>query len=152
MGQDYEVLLGGGCFWGVQRDLEALPGIRLTETGYAGGHLPYPRYEQVCSDTTGHAEVVRVVADGTKLSFQDLLRSFFRLHDPTQGWRQGPDVGSQYRSIIIVPSEAMAAEAKLALEAAQRQRSGPITTEVVVGMPFYRAEERHQHYYGACDL
>jgi peptide-methionine (S)-S-oxide reductase len=150
MDPTYQVVLGGGCFWGVQRDLEQLPGIIETEAGYAGGHTEDPTYPEVCSGTTGHAEVVRVVADPTKLPFKALIQSFLGLHDPTQGMRQGPDVGAQYRSVIIVPDEALARQATHLLQEAQRDYSKTLTTEVLVGARFFPAEQKHQHYFGRC--
>lgn len=151
MSQTYEVVLGGGCFWGVQRDLEQLPGIVETEAGYAGGHTEDPTYSEVCSGTTGHAEVVRVVADPNKLSFKALIKAFLGLHDPTQGMRQGPDVGAQYRSVIIVPDEALARQATSLVQETQKDYSRAITTQVVVGARFFPAEQKHQHYYGRCE-
>ncbi len=142
----YQVLLGGGCFWGVQEDLDSLPGVVETEVGYAGGHLAHPDYKTVCSGTTGHAEVVRVVAEDQALALEDLIRIFFKMHDPTQGMRQGVDHGAQYRSVIIVPAEADAQRARAVIQQTQRLWPRPITTEVRVGDPFYPAEDYHQHY------
>ncbi len=142
----YEVLLGGGCFWGVQEDLRTIPGVIETEVGYAGGSVANPDYRLVCSGTTGHAEVVKVVADEQQLPLKELLHHFFRLHDPTQGMRQGPDHGPQYRSIIICRDPSQQAICDQVIAQLQRDWPRPITTEVRVGDPFFRAEEYHQDY------
>jgi len=139
-----------GCFWGEERKFWQLPGVWVTAVGYAGGITPNPTYEEVCSGRTGHAEVVLVVFDPTKVTYQDLLKVFWEGHDPTQGMRQGNDVGTQYRSAIYVYDEAQrtAAEAsKSAYQAAlASQGYGPITTEIADAGPFYFAEDYHQQY------
>ncbi len=146
-----EAVFGLGCFWGAERLFWQLPGVWTTAVGYAGGHTPHPTYEEVCTARTGHAEVVRVVYDPAQVSYRDLLRTFWEGHDPTQGMRQGNDVGTQYRSGIYVAGEAQrrAADASCdryaeALRAAGR--SGEITTEIVDAGPFYYAEDYHQQY------
>jgi peptide-methionine (S)-S-oxide reductase len=143
-------LFGMGCFWGAERKFWELPGVYSTSVGYAGGFTPNPTYEEVCSGRTGHAEVVRVVFDPHKVSYADLLRIFWESHDPTQGMRQGNDVGTQYRSAIYWCGEAQrrAAEASRAsYEAVLREAGfGPITTEVASAPEFYYAEDYHQQY------
>jgi len=144
-----EAVFGAGCFWGVQASFDQLEGVVETEVGYSGGHMVDPTYQKVCSDTTGHAEVVRVVFDPGVISYSELLDHFFSIHDPTTPNRQGPDIGSQYRSIIFFSSPE---QERKAMEARDRwDRSGnisrPIVTEIVPSMPFYRAEEYHQKYH-----
>jgi peptide-methionine (S)-S-oxide reductase len=145
-------LLGMGCFWGAERKLWQTPGVFSTSVGYAGGFTPNPTYEEVCSGLTGHAEVVRVVFFPAKLSYDDLLRVFWEGHDPTQGPRQGNDVGTQYRSAIYTygGEQARRAEAsrdayQAALDAAGLSR---ITTEIREAPEFYYAEDYHQQYLG----
>jgi peptide-methionine (S)-S-oxide reductase len=142
--------LGLGCFWGAERAFWELPGVSATAVGYQGGHTPNPTYREVCTGRTGHAEVVRVVFDPGRLSYEDLLRAFWEAHDPTQGMRQGNDVGTQYRSAIYVHSEAQRRAAEASRDAyarALRARGfGPITTEIRDAPPFYYAEEYHQQY------
>lgn len=144
---------GMGCFWGVERTfwrLGAENGIITTAVGYAGGYTPNPTYEEVCTGLTGHAEVVRVVFDPDRISYTDLLKVFWENHDPTQGMRQGNDVGTQYRSIILYHDEAQRAAAVASRDAFQpvltRMGYGPITTEIVPATPFYFAEPYHQQY------
>jgi peptide-methionine (S)-S-oxide reductase len=144
-------MFGAGCFWGVERKFWQAPGVISTAVGYAGGHTPNPTYEEVCSGRTGHNEVVLVVYDPKAVSYEGLLKLFFESHDPTQGMRQGNDVGTQYRSGIYVggPQERAAAEAALAtyqkaLYAAGH--GGRITTEIVDAPTFYYAEDYHQQY------
>lgn len=143
-------LFGLGCFWGAERKFWQMPGVYSTAVGYAAGYTPNPTYKEVCSGLTGHNEVVRVVFDPAKIAYEDLLRVFWEAHDPTQGMRQGNDVGTQYRSGIYVHSEAQrrAAEAsrdryQAALTAAGR---GAITTEILDAPEFYYAEDYHQQY------
>ena len=143
-------LFGLGCFWGAERRFWQTPGVLATAVGYAGGYTPNPTYEEVCSGRTGHAEVVRVVFDPRVVSYQSLLQLFWETHDPTQGMRQGNDVGTQYRSVIYALSaaqrrsaEAACAEYQAALSAAGH---GAITTEVLPAAEFYYAEEYHQQY------
>ena len=141
---------GLGCFWGAERLFWKLPGVITTAVGYAGGVTPNPTYEEVCSGRTGHDEVVLVVFDPTKISYEALLKVFWESHDPTQGMRQGNDVGTQYRSAIYTYSDAQAraAEAsKAAYEAALGERGmGPVTTEIAPAPEFYFAEGYHQQY------
>ncbi|MFA7594254.1 MAG: peptide-methionine (S)-S-oxide reductase MsrA [Thiohalobacteraceae bacterium] len=143
-------LFGLGCFWGAERKFWETPGVYSTAAGYAAGHTPNPTYQEVCSGQTGHNEVVRVVFDPAKITYADLLRVFWEAHDPTQGMRQGNDVGTQYRSGIYVYSEdqrrvaeATRARYQAALTAAGR---GTITTEILAAPAFYYAEEYHQQY------
>ncbi len=141
---------GMGCFWGAERLFWEAPGVHSTQVGYAGGATPNPTYEEVCSGHTGHAEVVRVAFDPRKTSYEALLRLFWEGHDPTQGMRQGGDVGTQYRSAIHWHDDAQrqAAEASRAAYRVRLQAAGfgPITTEIVEAPEFYYAEEYHQQY------
>ncbi len=145
------VSLGMGCFWGAERRLWQLPGVVCTAVGYQGGYTPHPTYEEVCTGRTGHAEVVRVVWDPARIGFAELLRAFWEGHDPTQGMRQGHDVGTQYRSAIYVENEAqrrVAERSRAAYEARLREAGfGPITTEIRDDAgPFWYAEGYHQQY------
>jgi peptide-methionine (S)-S-oxide reductase len=141
---------GLGCFWGAERKFWQVPGVWATAVGYAGGLTPNPTYEEVCSGRTGHNEVVRVVFDPAKASYEQLLKVFWESHDPTQGMRQGNDVGTQYRSGIYVEDEAQRAAATASREAYGRALAAaghdPITTEIVDAPPFYYAEDYHQQY------
>jgi peptide-methionine (S)-S-oxide reductase len=144
-------MFGLGCFWGSERNFWELgDGIHTTAVGYAGGLTPNPTYEEVCSGRTGHNEVVLVVYDPKKISYERLLKTFWENHDPTQGMRQGGDVGTQYRSGIYVfsPAQRAAAEASKAAyaKALAAQGMGAITTEIVDAPPFYFAEDYHQQY------
>jgi peptide-methionine (S)-S-oxide reductase len=145
-----EIVFAMGCFWGAERLFWSEPGVVVTAVGYAGGHTPNPTYEEVCSGRTGHTEVVRVVYDPDAVSLERLLRIFWENHDPTQGMRQGNDVGTQYRSAIYVADEADAALAEASRQAYQaaldRAGKGTITTEIRTGGPFYFAEDYHQQY------
>jgi peptide-methionine (S)-S-oxide reductase len=137
-----------GCFWGVEEAFRRVPGVVATTVGYTGGTFENPTYEDVCSDRTGHAEAVEVEFDPARVSYETLLDVFWRSHDPTTLNRQGPDVGSQYRSGVFyhTPEQKAAAEAsKAALEASDRLRR-PIVTQIVPAGTFYRAEEYHQQY------
>jgi peptide-methionine (S)-S-oxide reductase len=139
---------GAGCFWGVEAAFRQLPGVVSTQVGYAGGTLENPTYRDVCSDHTGHAEVVEVTYDPARVAYDDLLRVFWENHDPTQVNRQGPDVGTQYRTVIFYHSpeqQAVANASKVELESAHKYRR-PIATQIVPAGPFYRAEEYHQQY------
>jgi peptide methionine sulfoxide reductase msrA/msrB len=142
-------ILAGGCFWGMQQILREVPGVIETQVGYTGGSTPSPTYQDVSSGRTGHAEAVRVVFDPTKLSYAELLESwFFRMHDPTTRHRQGNDVGAQYRSAIFVMSpeqEKIAAGVKRRVDASGRWPA-PIVTEIVPATPFTPAEDYHQDY------
>lgn len=139
---------GAGCFWGVEARFQQLPGVVETAVGYEGGKLNDPSYKDVCTDRTGHAEVVEVTYDPEKVSYRALLDLFFELHDPTQVDRQGPDWGSQYRTVIFFHSpdqEATARETITRLDAAGRFKR-PIATQVVPAQTFWRAEDYHQKY------
>jgi peptide-methionine (S)-S-oxide reductase len=141
---------GLGCFWGAERAFWQLDGVYSTAVGYQGGVTPNPTYREVCTGRTGHAEVVRVVYDPARVSYEDLLRAFWEAHDPTQGMRQGNDVGTQYRSAIHVHSEAQRRAAEASREAYARALAdrgfGPVTTEIRDAPPFYYAEDYHQQY------
>lgn len=146
-----QVQFGMGCFWGAERKFWSLPGVATTAAGYAGGQTPNPTYAEVCSGQTGHAEVVLVVYDPGQLAFETLLKVFWESHDPTQGMRQGNDIGTQYRSVIHCRTQAQY-EAALASRDAYQQRLaeagyGAITTRIVYPAPtFYYAEDAHQQY------
>jgi len=149
--EGYEsVVLGLGCFWGAERLFWQLDGVYTTAVGYAGGYTQNPSYEEVCSGSTGHTEVVLVVWDPAKVSFEDILRAFWEGHDPTQGMRQGNDVGTQYRSAIYVssPEQREAAEASRAMFGDELKKAGygDISTEIEDAGPFYYAEPYHQQY------
>ena len=143
-------LFGLGCFWGAERKFWQLPGVYSTAVGYAAGSTPHPTYEEVCSGYTGHNEVVRVVYDPSKVSYETLLKTFWESHDPTQGMRQGNDVGTQYRSGIYVYGAEQRSAAEASLKSyAQRLRQaghGEISTEIVEAPEFYYAEGYHQQY------
>ncbi len=145
-----EALFGMGCFWGAERLFWQTPGVWLTAVGYAGGETPNPGYEEVCSGCTGHAEVVRVVYDPAVVSYSDLLRLFWENHDPTQGMRQGNDVGTQYRSVLytVTAEQTAEAEASRAAYDAQLQAAGlgAVTTEIREDQPFFFADDAHQQY------
>lgn len=138
--------LAGGCFWGVEELVRALPGVIDTTVGYTGGDLPNARYEDVKTGRTGHAESLQIVFDPAKISYDAILDFFFSLHDPTTAMRQGNDIGSQYRSAIFVHDDAQREAAKKAIERAQTKWPRPIVTEVVDAKPFWPAEEYHQDY------
>ncbi|MCW9001314.1 MAG: peptide-methionine (S)-S-oxide reductase MsrA [Rhodospirillales bacterium] len=148
---------GAGCFWGVELAFQDLPGVVETAVGYEGGHLDNPNYKDVCTDTTGHAEVVEVTFDPARIGYEKLLEVFWGCHDPTQWNRQGPDFGSQYRSVIFFHSpeqEDAAKESKARMEADGRF-GGPIVTLIEPALSFWRAEDYHQNYlkdrgYKAC--
>jgi peptide-methionine (S)-S-oxide reductase len=143
-------MFGAGCFWGVEKTFWNTPGVASTAVGYAGGYTPNPTYEEVCSGRTGHAEVVRVVFDPARISYDELLRVFWEEHDPTQGMRQGNDSGTQYRSAIYTYSDEQRQAAEASREAYQKALSaagyGEITTEIRDAPEFYFAEEYHQQY------
>lgn len=137
---------GGGCFWGVQYYLDEINGVLFTEAGYSGGNTENPTYEQVCSDTTNHAEVVKVVYNPEIVSYNDLLTIFFEIHNPTQLNRQGVDIGSQYRSIILFTDEEQKNIAELKL-AGMISSDIDVKTEIIKFEKFFKAEEYHQYYY-----
>jgi peptide-methionine (S)-S-oxide reductase len=139
---------GAGCFWGIEAEFRRIPGVVDAAVGYSGGHTANPTYKDVCTDETGHAEVVQVTFDATMVSYEQLLDAFWQMHDPTQVNRQGPDFGSQYRTAIFFHSpeqKAVAEKSKAALQASGKFRK-PIATEITAAGPFYRAEDYHQRY------
>jgi len=156
-----EVVVGLGCFWGEEKTFWQLPGVWSTSVGYAGGSTPNPTYEEVCSARTGHAEVVRVIFDPTTLGFADLLKAFWENHDPTQGMRQGNDIGTQYRSVVYTTTPEQQAAAEASREAYQKALTargyGEITTVIAPLEHYYYAEDYHQQYlaknpFGYCPL
>ncbi|MDQ4108895.1 MAG: peptide-methionine (S)-S-oxide reductase MsrA [Actinomycetota bacterium] len=138
---------GAGCFWGVEHLFRKVPGVIDAVSGYSGGIVENPSYRQVCSDTTGHAEVVEVTFDPDLVSFEQLLEVFWAMHDPTQVNRQGPDHGSQYRSIVLTHSNDQQAAAAASRDRAQARYSRSIATEIRPHVAFYPAEDYHQRYY-----
>lgn len=136
-----------GCFWGVEAALRQVPGVLGAISGYTGGTVENPSYRLVCTDTTGHAEAVEVTYDPDVVSYEKLLDVFWQIHDPTTTNRQGPDVGSQYRSAIFTHNNAQRNAAKLSLAGEQKNYSKPIVTEIVEAETFYHAEEYHQRYF-----
>lgn len=154
-----EATFGAGCFWGVEEAFRKIPGVVKTEVGFMGGSAENPSYDQVCKGDTGHAEVVHVYFDPKKVSYRDLLEKFWEIHDPTTKNRQGPDVGSQYRSVIFYYSP----EQKVAVEKSKQNKqdagrySEPIVTEIKEAGAFYQAEDYHQQYFakqggGSCHV
>lgn len=145
-----QAMFGMGCFWGVERMFWKLDGVHTTAVGYAGGHTPNATYQEVCSGKTGHNEVVHVVYDPKRISYEDLLKVFWEGHDPTQGMRQGNDRGTQYRSGVYVYNEDQRAAAEATRDAVQPKLRdagyGQITTEIVDAPDFYYAEDYHQQY------
>lgn len=138
--------LGAGCFWGVEATYRRLAGVKETQVGYEGGKLKNPTYKDVCTDSTGHAEVLEVTFDPEVISYHDILEVFWDNHNPTTLNRQGPDVGTQYRSAIFYHSPEQEAEAKASRDAAQARFPKPIVTEITPATEFWRAEEYHQQY------
>jgi peptide-methionine (S)-S-oxide reductase len=143
-------MFGAGCFWGVEKTFWNVPGVVSTAAGYAGGFTPNPTYDEVCSGKTGHTEVVRVVYDPARVSYEELLKHFWEEHDPTQGMRQGNDVGTQYRSAVYTytPDQKRVAEASRDAYQAELSKAGygEITTDIVDAPEFYFAEDYHQQY------
>ncbi|MGB9487889.1 MAG: peptide-methionine (S)-S-oxide reductase MsrA [Terriglobia bacterium] len=139
---------GAGCFWGVEATFRQAPGVVSTSVGYMGGTLDSPTYQDVCTDKTGHAEVVQIIYDPLKTSYDDLLRVFWQNHDPTTLNRQGPDVGTQYRSVIFYHTPEQEAAARASKERLERAGAykRPLVTEIVPASAFWRAEEHHQQY------
>ncbi len=139
---------GAGCFWGVEAAFRQIEGVKATAVGYCGGHTERPTYREVCSDETGHAEVVEVQYDPSVVSYERLLREFWNAHDPTQVNRQGPDIGSQYRSVIFYHTPEQEQAAKQSKEELDRsgQHKRPIATSIEPAQPFWRAEDYHQQY------
>lgn len=146
-----EIIVGMGCFWGAERLFWQQPGVYSTSVGYSGGFTPNPTYEEVCTGKTGHAEVVRILFDPKRISLQQLLTLFWENHDPTQGMRQGNDIGTQYRSVIytttlIQQEEALDSKARYQQALQKQQDANPITTEIESAGNYYFAEEYHQQY------
>ncbi len=137
---------GAGCFWQVEAEFRNTAGVTATAAGYSGGAIDNPTYEQVCTDRTGHAEVVEMEFDPERVSYEELLEKFWSLHDPTQLNRQGPDVGTQYRSAIFFHTPEQERAALASRDRAQARFKRPIVTEVAPAEPFHRAEEYHQRY------
>jgi peptide-methionine (S)-S-oxide reductase len=142
-----KAIFGAGCFWGIEAEFRKVEGVIEVTSGYSGGHTENPAYGDVCSGATGHAEVIEVEYDPSKVSYEELLELFWKEHDPTQLNRQGPDVGTQYRSVIffVTPEQETAAHASK--EKAQERFRKPIVTEIRPASEFYRAEEYHQRYF-----
>ncbi len=141
-----QALFGAGCFWGVQFYFDQVPGVTNTTVGYAGGHTENPTYEDVCSHTTGHAEVVLIDFDPEQVSYETLVRQLFRMHDPTQLNRQGPDIGDDYRSVIYYFSDEQKAAVESIRDELQPSFEDPIVTEINAAPPFYQAEDYHQKF------
>ncbi|MBI3748522.1 MAG: peptide-methionine (S)-S-oxide reductase MsrA, partial [Chloroflexi bacterium] len=143
-------IFGLGCFWGAEKDFWGLPGVVTTAVGFAGGFTPNPTYEEACTGKTGHAEVVLVAYDPDRISYEQLLKTFWEQHNPTQGMRQGNDAGTQYRSIILTADDEQRAVAEASRNAYQAELTaagyGRITTEIAPAGPFYYAEDYHQQY------
>ena len=143
-------VFGLGCFWGPEKAFWQMPGVVTTAVGYAGGSTPNPTYQEACSGRTGHAEVVLIAYDPARVSYEELLKAFWEHHDPTQGMRQGNDIGTQYRSIIVATDDRQLAAAEASREAYQERLAaagyGPITTEIAPASLFYYAEDYHQQY------
>jgi peptide methionine sulfoxide reductase msrA/msrB len=145
--QTEEVILAAGCFWGVQFYFDQVPGVVETEVGYIGGQSDNPTYEQVCSHTTGHAEATRIVYDPKKVTYETLLKQFFRMHDPTQMNRQGPDVGDQYRSAVFYENDGQRDEAQKIIDELNRSKfNGKIVKKLEKAGKFWPAEEYHQKF------
>lgn len=138
---------GAGCFWGIESAFRGVPGVIDAPVGYSGGMVAEPTYEQVCTGRTGHAEVVEVEYDPERVGYDELLDVFWKIHDPTQKNRQGPDVGTQYRSAIFYHDEDQRQRAEASRERAQSTRRGLVVTEIAASGPFYRAEKYHQRYF-----
>jgi peptide-methionine (S)-S-oxide reductase len=137
---------GAGCFWQVEEEFRCIPGVIDTAVGYEGGHVDNPTYEQVCAGDTGHTEVARIEFDPDQISYEDIVRKYFQIHDPTQLNRQGPDVGYQYRSVVFAHSPEQAEAARRVLESEQARFDRPIVTTIEDAKTFWRAEDYHQCY------
>lgn len=137
-------VFGAGCFWRVQVEFDAVPGVEATCVGYAGGAVAEPTYQQVCTDKTGHAEVIEIIFDPNQVSYTTLLKKFFEMHDPTQLNRQGPDIGTQYRSVIFVSTEAQSEEAHAMI--AEELQHRHVVTRIEELAEFWPAEDYHQKY------
>ena len=147
VGKTGTAILGGGCFWCLEAAYERLPGVISVENGYAGGSRENPSYESVCTGLTGHAEVVRVTYDESKLGYPDILELFWKIHDPTTEDRQGADIGEQYRSVIFYLDEDQKAAAEASRRAAQERFTDPIVTDILPAPVFWKAEDWHQGYF-----
>ncbi|HET8709319.1 MAG TPA: peptide-methionine (S)-S-oxide reductase MsrA [Candidatus Saccharimonadales bacterium] len=152
-----EAIFAAGCFWGVQYYFDQIPGVVSTTVGYTGGEAENPTYEDVCSQTTGHAEAILVEFDSSKVNFETLVRHFFRMHNPTELNRQGPDIGSNYRSAIFYVTDEQKDVAEAVKNELQATYDKPIVTEITEAGPFYAAEDYHQKYTertgrGACHV
>ena len=137
---------GAGCFWGVEATFQKIKGVKKTTVGYMGGKLENPTYEQVCTDKTGHAEVIQIIYDSEQISYENLLEIFWEIHDPTQLNRQGPDIGTQYRSVIFYHNEDQKKLAEESKNKQQKKYNKNIVTEITPAAEFYPAEEYHQKY------
>ncbi len=146
MHKQNKAIFAAGCFWGVQDYFDQIPGVVETVVGYTGGHVQNPTYEQVCTHKTGHAEAIQVVFDAEKVSFETLVRQFFRMHNPTQLNRQGPDIGDSYRSAIFYISDEQKNIAEKIKDELAPNFDKPIVTELTEASEFYKAEEYHQKY------
>jgi peptide-methionine (S)-S-oxide reductase len=147
MGMSETATFGGGCFWCVEAAFKELDGVSSVTSGYAGGHVEDPSYREVCSGNTGHAEVVQVEYDPEVIGYDELLEVFFAVHDPTQLNRQGPDVGTQYRSIVLSHDDEQRKQAQAYIEALDEEYDDDVVTELDELETFYRAEEKHQDYF-----
>ena len=142
-----QATFGAGCFWGVEYVFRRVAGVQDVKSGYSGGHTENPTYEQVCSHTTGHAEVVQVTFDPERVTYEQLLEVFWAMHDPTQVDRQGPDIGDQYRSVVFTHDDEQRTAAEASKEKAQARFDRPIATKIEPLEAFYPAEDYHQEYY-----
>lgn len=154
---DNKAIFAAGCFWGVQFYFDQVPGVTKTTVGYTGGHTEGPSYEQVCSHTTGHAEAIKIEFDPEQVNYETLLEHFFRMHDPTQLNRQGPDVGDSYRSAIFYFDERQKVAAQTVMQSTQENLDAPIVTETTPASTFYPAEGYHQKFtertgHGMCHI
>ena len=140
-----QAIVAGGCFWGVENAFDGIPGVLYAVSGYTGGTVPDPTYEQVCTGTTGHAEAVKITFDPTKVTYEQLLRRYFEIHDPTQLNRQGPDIGTQYRSAVFTENETQK-QIVQKLIVQLKQNGWDVKTTVEDAKPFYPAESYHQDY------
>ena len=146
MSETQKAVFAAGCFWGVESNFRAIPGVSAARVGYTGGHSENPTYPQVCKGDTGHAEAVEVVFDPEAVSYGQLLDAFWKMHDPTQKNRQGPDVGSQYRSAVFFQDDAQKNAAEESLRQLQARLSKPVATEIAPAQTFWEAEDYHQRY------
>lgn len=144
--QQEEAIFAGGCFWGIEYYLKKLPGVIKTEVGYTGGHVPHPTYDQVCDGGTGHIEAIKVVFDASKISYEELARYFFEIHDPTQTNGQGPDLGEQYLSRVFYLNDQQKVIAESLIKEL-KNKGFAVATKILPASPFWRAEDYHQDYY-----